>query len=322
MSGDNTIVFHVCEENECKYLYFCAFRKAEPLNKKVFVVLVTYNGAHWIDKNIQSLLQSQYPVHIIAIDNNSTDNSAVLLSKYPEVDLIQSSENLGFGKANNIGMKKALDEGADYVFLLNQDTWVFEETIGSLIAQMEKGEKNVGIASPMHYIADEKTLDSNFKTYLNRGIPLHLTESLFAVPFVNAAAWMISRKCIETVGYFEPLFGHYGEDRNYCDRVCYHKFLIVIDTDCKIVHDRIITRNFKKDIIQSQYKILSTLIDPNHGIVKAYVLGLKEILGLPKYFSKFYGTGKAASMFKAFTAYYLKYVFNPGPILEARKRAL
>ena len=291
------------------------------MNKKVFVVLVTYNGAHWIDKNIQSLLQSQYPVHIIAIDNNSTDNSVELLSKYPQVDLIQSSENLGFGRANNIGMKKALELGADYVFLLNQDAWVFEDTVGKLIAQMEKGDKNVGIASPMHYIADEITLDSNFKTYLNRGIPLHLTESLFAVPFVNAAAWMLSRKCIEAVGYFEPLFGHYGEDRNYCDRVCYHKFLIVIDTDCKIVHDRVITRNFKKDIIQSKYRILTSLLDINNGLTKSYLQGLKEAFGLPKYFMKSYGVGKSASMFFTLLRYYLQWMGGIGKIKAARNNA-
>jgi GT2 family glycosyltransferase len=299
---------------------FVLLEKKNPLNKKVFVVLVTYNGAHWIDKNVQSLLKSQYSVGIIAIDNNSADNSAELLSKYPEVELIQSPENLGFGKANNIGMKRALELGADYVFLLNQDAWVFEDTIGTLIRHMN--HEADGIMSPKHFSGDGTTLDANFKNYFYKGRQLHTTESLFSVPFVNAAAWMLTRKCIETVGYFEPLFGHYGEDRNYCDRVRYHKLLITIDVDSKIIHDRVITRNFKKDIIQSQYKVLSALIDPNYSITKAYVMALKEVLGLPKYFSKFYGMKKAAAMAGEFMSYYLKYVFNPGPILEARKRAL
>lgn len=308
-------------QNGCKYPYFCVIRKATALNKKVFVVIVTYNGAKWIDKNINSLLQSSYPVNIIAIDNNSTDNSVAVLEKYPEVQLIKSPDNLGFGKANNIGMKMALEQGADYVFLLNQDAWIFEDTVSKLIDVMEFGNKMCGIVSPAHYMADEITLDANFKTYLHRSLPNHTSENMWFTTFVNAAAWMMSRRCIETVGYFEPLYGHYGEDRNYCDRVRYHKFWIGIDTNSRIVHDRIITRNFKKDVIQSEYKILSTLLDINHSTAKSHLLALKEVAGLPKYFSRYYGVSKAFSLFVTLAGYYAKNLFRAGTIAAARKKA-
>ena len=288
------------------------------MNKKVFVVLVTYNGSHWIDKNIQSLLDSDYPVHIIAIDNNSTDNSAALLAKYPQVDLIQSPDNLGFGKANNIGIKKALEQGADYVFLLNQDAWVFSNTVGSLIAKIASGE-DFGIMSPKHFSGDGITLDKSFETYLSR--KTGLADAIAIVPFVNAAAWMLTRKCIETVGFFEPLFGHYGEDRNYCDRVLFHKFKIGIDNDSKIVHDRVITRNYNKDIIQSKYKILTTLLNINYGLGKSYLQGLKEVIGLPKYFSKSYGVDKSFSMFFTLLKYYLQWVGGMSKIKTARNSA-
>ena len=289
------------------------------MNKKVFVVLVTYNGARWIDKNIQSLLESEYPVHIIAIDNKSTDNSAELLSRYPQVGLIQSEENLGFGKANTIGMKKALQLGADYVFLLNQDAWVFQDTIGALVQAME-ANTDLGILSPLHYVADEVNLDKNLETYLGRATGEE--QGVKLVPFVNAAAWMMSRECIEKVGYFEPLFGHYGEDRNYCDRVVYHEFKIGIDTQSRIVHDRVITRNFNKDIIQSKYKILTTLLNINNGLGKSYRQALKEVFGLPKYFMKSYGFGKSVSMFIALLRYYTKWVGAKKDIKTARNNAL
>lgn len=289
------------------------------MDKKVFVVIVTYNGARWIDKNIQSLLASSYPVRIIAVDNQSTDNSVTLLRKYPEVDIIETGSNLGFGKANNIGMKKALELGADYLFLLNQDAWVFDDTIKSLLGKMEANAQ-LGILSPMHYQADETNLDTSFATYLGRkngeakDVPL--------VPFVNAAAWMLPRACIAAVGYFEPLFGHYGEDRNYCDRVLYHKFLIGIDSDARIVHDRVITRSFNKDITQSRYKILATLIDPNRSLFNAYKQGLKEALGLPKYFSKFYSKAEARQMLGVLLKYYTGLITKPAQVRAARKRAL
>jgi GT2 family glycosyltransferase len=294
-------------------------RKAAALNKKVFVVIVTYNGAHWIDKNISSLLNSTYPVSIIAIDNNSTDNSVTLLEKYPEVELIKSPENLGFGKANNTGMKKALDAGADYIFLLNQDAWVFDGTIGSLVSKME-ADTSIGLLSPMHYDGSENKLDEGFSTYCSRqngksvtGIPL--------VSFVNAAAWMLSRKCVEKVGYFEPLYGHYGEDRNYCDRVIYHNFFIGIDEDSKICHDRVIKRNFNKDMVQAKYKVLTAILNINQTFLQGYVNGLREVFGLPKYFIKFYGSAKSINMFFKLSAYYTELVFSAGKIKTIRNNA-
>ncbi|RWX02261.1 glycosyltransferase family 2 protein [Flavobacterium cerinum] len=290
------------------------------MNKKVFVVLVTYNGAYWIDKNITSLLNSRYPVSIIAIDNNSTDDSVALLKKYPGVDLIQSPDNLGFGKANNIGVKKALDLGADYVFLLNQDAWVFEDTVSGLIEKMEQTE-GFGIMSPMHFSGDGTTLDKSFETYFKRKASRVASQNITVVSFVNAAAWMISSECIEKVGYFESLFGHYGEDRNYCDRVSYHKLLIGIDENSKICHDRVIVRNFKKDVIQSKYKILTSLLNINAGLSKSYLQGLKEVFGLPKYFLKAYGLGKSVNMFFSLLGYYMRWVGDRNTIKTARNNA-
>ena len=290
------------------------------MDKKIFVIIVTYNGARWIDKNIPSLLRSAYPLHIIVVDNKSTDNTLELLYRYQGIDVVASQTNLGFGKANNIGMQRALDLGGDYLFLLNQDAWIFDVTIGSLVSKMRQYPE-LGLLSPLHFSADVADLDQSFATYYSRKTQ-QLDKSVAVVPFVNAAAWMISRKCIEKVGFFEPLFGHYGEDRNYCDRVNYHNFLIGIDADAMIVHDRVVTRNFNKDITQSKFKILATLLNVNHGIAKSYLLGFKEVLGLPKYFNKFYGFGAAFMLLVKLSGYYIAQLFNAGQIIAARKNSL
>lgn len=289
------------------------------MDKKIFVVIVTYNGAHWIDKNIPSLLDSAYPVNIIVVDNKSTDNTLRLLKRYPEIDVIKSEANLGFGKANNIGMQRALSLGADYLFLLNQDAWIFKDTISVLVAKMQKYPK-VGLLSPLHFSANAIDLDQSFATYYGRKTE-ELDSSTLVVPFVNAAAWMLSKECVEKVGFFEPLFGHYGEDRNYCDRIAYHKFLIAVDGNARIVHDRVITRNFSKDVIQSKFKILATLLNVNYSIGKSYLLGFREALGLPKYFSKFYGWTKASLLLFKLIIYYLIQGFNLRQIIKARNNA-
>jgi GT2 family glycosyltransferase len=288
------------------------------LNKKIFVIIVTYNGAKWIEKCILSVLSSTIPVSIIAVDNASSDNSVELLKNFKTLHIIESKTNLGFGRANNLALEYIQSQTFDYVFLLNQDTWIFENTIQNLIEVAQKNA-NFGILSPMQFSGDGINLDVNFKTYYNRFIEKLEIPKLIVVPFVNAAAWLISKKCIEKVGKFEPLFSHYGEDRNYCDRVFFHNFKIGITENSKICHDRKIHRSFKKDSIQSKYKLLSQVLDINFSIQSGYKNAFKSVFGLPKYFKKSFGFLKISKLFFKLLFHYIALVFSIQKIREVRK---
>ncbi|AKC22940.1 glycosyltransferase family 2 protein [Flavobacterium psychrophilum] len=291
------------------------------MNKKIFVIIVTYNGSKWIEKCINSLLRSIYPINILVVDNCSTDDSVELLKQFSEIHLIQSKENLGFGKANNIGIDYALNNKADYVFLLNQDTWVFDDTISNLVV-MAQNNPSFGIVSPMHFSGDEKTLDKGFVTYYNRYIEENAGKNIAIVPFVNAAAWLVSSACLQKVGGFESLFGHYGEDRNYCDRVLYHQFQIVIAKNAKICHDRKISRSFKKDLIQSKYKMLSQVLDINNTLFASYANALQSVFGLPKYFKQSYSFTFITKLFYNLVVYYLQLIFRMKVIKMTRKKTM
>ena len=76
---------------------------------KIYTIVVTYNGEKWVDKCFGSLQQSNIPVHIVAIDNASTDGTIKKIKNdYPEVEIIINKKNIGFGQANNIGLQRAL----------------------------------------------------------------------------------------------------------------------------------------------------------------------------------------------------------------------
>lgn len=282
---------------------------------------MTYNGSKWIEKCINSLLRSIYPINILVVDNCSTDDSVELLKQFSEIHLIQSKENLGFGKANNIGIDYALNNKADYVFLLNQDTWVFDDTISNLVV-MAQNNPSFGIVSPMHFSGDEKTLDKGFVTYYNRNVEENAGKNIAIVPFVNAAAWLVSSACLQKVGGFESLFGHYGEDRNYCDRVLYHQFQIVIAKNAKICHDRKISRSFKKDLIQSKYKMLSQVLDINNTLFASYANALQSVFGLPKYFKQSYSFTFITQLFYNLVVYYLQLIFRMKVIKMTRKKTM
>lgn len=287
------------------------------VNKNIAVIIVTYNGAKWLKKCFQSLEDSIYKVTTIVVDNCSTDNSVEIIQSFPKIQLIQSAENLGFGKANNLGIQKAIELGADYVFLLNQDTWIFPETISNLVEVAEANE-HFGILSPLHYSGDEIHLDANFETYWKRKAK-SITKNVDEVPFVNAAAWLLSKKTIEKVGYFEPLFQHYGEDRNYTDRMLFHKYKTVVVKNAKICHDRVISRNFKKDSKQAKFLILAEVLNPSNNIIVSYLKGFKSVLGLPKYFLKFYSLVKVLQMFLQLLGYYTLLKLHFLTIIKARR---
>jgi len=212
----------------------------------IYTIIATYNGMrrNWIQKCLDSLLSSSVKTEIIVIDNGSTDGTIEYIQKkYPQVDLTIANENLGFAKANNIGIRKAYDQGADYFFLLNQDAWIEENTIEKLVEIFEQ-KLDAGIVSPIHLNGLKNKFDQNFAHYFANfhsvsDLYFNRLQPYYEVLFANAAAWLISRKCIETVGGFDTdLFYHYGEDSNYCNRVLYHGFKIYIATTTSICHDR------------------------------------------------------------------------------------
>ena len=140
----------------------------------------------------------------------------------------------------------AYDSGADYIFLLNQDAWVESNTIEQLIEIAEKSPE-FGIISPMHLNGTGSALDIKFSKYLNPNNCHYffsdtylkkLRNEIYEASFINAAAWLMSRNCINQIGGFNPLFHLYGEDDNYVQRLRYHGLKIGVYPYSLIYHDR------------------------------------------------------------------------------------
>lgn len=216
-------------------------------NIKVFAIIVTYNGMRWIERCIESISNSSYTISLVIIDNKSTDGTFEYLERINfNMTLIRNKKNIGFGRANNIGIKYALDKGADFVFLLNQDVYILPDTIEKLV-KMNIEFPEYGLLNPVHMDGSGFNLDKNFQEFSlsNENYNMIKTKSSnpFNTSYVNAAAWLLSRECILKVGGFDPLFTHYGEDGDYCNRIQYHGFLIGVICNAKIFHDRVYCEN-------------------------------------------------------------------------------
>ncbi|WP_460219709.1 glycosyltransferase family 2 protein [Psychroserpens sp. MEBiC05023] len=211
----------------------------------VYIVIVTYNGLKWIDKCLKSIDFDSY--NVVVIDNASNDTTvSYIKNNYPRVILYEQQRNLGFGQANNIGIKHALNAGANHVFLLNQDAYLIDAVLDKLV-DFQKQNSQFGILSPIHVTRNKKALERSFSKYMRQELTGQFysdfvldnpISSAYQVPFVNAAAWLISRQCIERIGGFDPLFFHYGEDDNYCQRANYHSFKVGVLPKVYVIHDR------------------------------------------------------------------------------------
>ena len=222
-----------------------------------YLIIVTYNGMPWLRECLDSCKNYQ----VIVVDNASSDNTVCTIqNEFPQIILIQMTENLGFGQANNFGIQYALKQGAEHVFLLNQDAYIIDSCLEQLI-RLQKQNSEYGILSPLHLDNSASKLEKNFfkyilkaekENYFSNLVLNQPIETIYELPFVNAAAWLISRECLEKVGGFDPIFFHYGEDANYCHRLTYHNFKIGFTPSARVIHDRI--HSDKKKIIEGTVK--------------------------------------------------------------------
>lgn len=213
------------------------------MKPEILTIVVTYNAMKWLDRCLGSLSESEVPTDVIVIDNGSVDGTCEYIAgNYPDVLLTRSEENLGFGKANNVGFRYALEHQYRYVYLMNQDAWVYKDTLSVLTSAMDS-DSSIGILSPMQMTASGDRPDMRFE----KKCPAEALEDIsgpvasgkvYETKFVMAAHWMISRKCLQKVGGFSPAFPHYGEDDNFIHRARLKGYRICVHSGAKAVHDR------------------------------------------------------------------------------------
>ncbi|AKK72830.1 glycosyl transferase family 2 [Chryseobacterium gallinarum] len=216
---------------------------------KIHVIIVTYNAMKWAERCFTSLRKSSVPVKCLVVDNGSTDGTQEYIqTHFPEVSFIQSETNLGFGKANNIGIEKAYKDGADFFYLMNQDAWLYPDSMEKMleIYYSHPDPEEIGIISPIHIDGSEKYLDIFLDQYIAKNyestrmisdLYFQTLKPYYEIHFVNAAHWLLPKATIETIGGFNPYFFHYGEDDEYVNRIHFHQKKVLLVPGSKVVHD-------------------------------------------------------------------------------------
>ena len=197
----------------------------------VSVIIVNYNTKELILNCIDSIFLHTHDVsfEVIVIDNASTDGSVEVLKKDKRIVFVASSDNLGFGKANNLGYQYATGK---YVFLLNSDTLLLNNAIKCFYDWMEhKAASNVSCVGcllldfrgkPMHSFGYFPSLNKVVRSIMLNYLPFFSTpkdvgivkksNDGYPVDYITGADLFIRRTVIEKCGLFDPDYFMYYEE--------------------------------------------------------------------------------------------------------------
>lgn len=229
----------------------------EPAVIDLSVVIVNWNTKDLLLQCIASILEQtkESSLEIIVVDNNSTDGSQEAVKEaYPKVRLICNRENLGFAKANNIGILKSKGR---YVCLVNSDIVALDQCLDKMRAYMDRQQK-IGALGP-------KTVNEHFQlrknarefpslrnllcqalflerlfpnTRLMRGRVIHNYDFDYTreVDVLSGCCLMLRREALEQVGLLDEIFFIYGEDVDWGKRFNASGWRTVLHPEAEAIH--------------------------------------------------------------------------------------
>jgi len=217
---------------------------------RLVTILLNYNGFELTRNCLISIVQNEAtPPFVILLDNNSKDSKRLdeLHKDYPHLKIIRNEENIGFGRANNVGIDWAIENiDFEYLLLLNNDTIITENSLTRLTSHFDKPD--VGIATcRIMYDHDRKLVwYGGGVINFNRGWPKiadfnsHPTEngSLLSkeVEFASGCLMMFSKNSIQKIKGFDNRFFMYIEDLELSIRCNKLGFKIWYDGSAEIYH--------------------------------------------------------------------------------------
>lgn len=218
------------------------------MKEKIFIILVNYNGSKDTLECIESLKEIYYRnVEIIVVDNNSKKEEIDLLKeKEKDFILIETNKNNGFAIGNNIGVKYAIDNGADYVLLLNNDT-IVEKDFLNIMLETYKSNDNVGaVGCRIMYHSDRRLIwynggkidYSKFSAFNidEKKLDKDIVEQNIETDFITGCCILIPKNTIKNIGYLSDEYFMYYEDVDYSLRIKERGLNLIINPKSKIYH--------------------------------------------------------------------------------------
>jgi hypothetical protein len=218
--------------------------------KKLAIVIINWNSFDLTSDTLASLSSTSYKNYdIIVVDNFSTDNSAAQLEKdFPSIILLRSDENKGFTGGNNLGFDYAINEGYEYVMMLNNDVAVESDFLEPLVVKLDMDEK-IGGVQPLIYFYHDRELIWNAGSRYNDifGIPYILgyyrkdkgqlqRKKQKSIDWITGCAFMIRTEVLKKVGVLKQDFFIYYEDVDLSFRIKEAGYALAYEASSVVYH--------------------------------------------------------------------------------------
>lgn len=219
--------------------------------KSVYAIVLNWNNYEDTKECIKSLKESIYNnLKIVLVDNNSQDGSVDQLEQKYINDkttyIIRNKQNYGFARGINVGIKYALHNNADFVFLLNNDAVVDKGCISNLATAVSSDDR-IAAAAPLIYYYNSKDVIWQGRTYFSflrtgtkspdkNKLIRNYPEGPHEASTVGGCAVLIRHQIFEEMGLFDPVFFFYGEDVDFSIRVRHAGFKLIIVPSAKAWH--------------------------------------------------------------------------------------
>lgn len=252
---------------------------------RVSCIILNWNGwAHTVEC-LTALIESSYQrMTLIVVDNGSTDNSVEQIrAAFPNVLVLESGKNLGFAGGNNLGIRHALAHGADYVWLLNNDTKPDPHALSALVAKALTDTK-IGAVSSVCYYADSP---STVQAWAGARVNLWTGSARLSMrprpdewfDALNGTSFLISRAAIEDVGLLDENFFMYWEDTEFCLRLRKRGWRIGAAPNSRVLH-KVGASTGRSRLILDRYEVSSglrvlTLYSPAPSLARLCFLARK-----------------------------------------------
>jgi GT2 family glycosyltransferase len=218
------------------------------MQKNVHIITLNWNNEGDTIECVKSLEKIDYGNYkIIVVDNGSSDESVFKIKKqFPEIKIIKNKNNLGFAGGNNIGIKYAINNEADYVLLINNDTTVEKDFLNKLVEAGEADEKAGILGSKICYYDEPKIIWSaggDINWLKNKGAHIGLDEidngqydKTKEVNYLTGCCVLIKREVIEKIGALSEDYFLYYEDTDFTLRAKNAGYKSVYVPSSKIYH--------------------------------------------------------------------------------------
>ena len=213
--------------------------------RSVQVVIVNWERSQDTIECIRSVMQSQgVAISVLIVDNGSKDDSADRVKRLcPDIQLMRLPTNLGFAGGYNAGIEQSLTSDAEYIFILNNDTIIFPDTIHNLVVSMQ--EWDVSVPKILFHDLPNQIWAAGARWrsfppsviiigYGSRDGPQYNIPRL--LDYATGCALMFRRKVFETVGGFDLDYQSYQEDYDLCYRICAAGFRIGYVPTASLLH--------------------------------------------------------------------------------------